>query len=97
MGMMKEFKEFAIKGNAVDMAIGIVIGAAFGKIISSLVGNIIMPPSVCFSVESILLTWRSRLKSHQEIYQQLLFRMACLYRQLLISLLLHLLFLLQLR
>lgn len=44
MGMMKEFKEFAIKGNAVDMAIGIVIGAAFGKIISSLVGNIIMPP-----------------------------------------------------
>lgn len=44
MSMMKEFKEFAIKGNAVDMAVGIVIGAAFGKIIASLVGDVIMPP-----------------------------------------------------
>ena len=44
MGMMKEFKEFAIKGNVVDMAIGIIIGAAFGKIITSLVNDIIMPP-----------------------------------------------------
>lgn len=44
MGMMKEFKEFAVKGNVVDMAIGIIIGAAFGKIISSLVGDVIMPP-----------------------------------------------------
>jgi large conductance mechanosensitive channel len=44
MGMMKEFKEFAIRGNAVDMAVGIVIGAAFGKIISSLVSDVIMPP-----------------------------------------------------
>lgn len=44
MGMMKEFKEFAIKGNVVDMAVGIIIGAAFGKIISSLVGDVIMPP-----------------------------------------------------
>ncbi|MCX7704888.1 MAG: large-conductance mechanosensitive channel protein MscL [bacterium] len=44
MGMMKEFKEFAMKGNVVDMAIGIVIGAAFGKIVSSLVGDVIMPP-----------------------------------------------------
>jgi large conductance mechanosensitive channel len=44
MGMIKEFKEFAVKGNVVDMAIGIIIGAAFGKIITSLVGDVIMPP-----------------------------------------------------
>jgi large conductance mechanosensitive channel len=44
MGMLKEFKEFAVKGNVVDMAIGIIIGAAFGKIITSLVGDVIMPP-----------------------------------------------------
>lgn len=42
--MFKEFKEFALKGNAMDMAIGIIIGGAFGKIISSLVTDIIMPP-----------------------------------------------------
>ena len=42
--MLKEFKEFAIKGNVVDMAVGIVIGAAFGTIIKSLVADIIMPP-----------------------------------------------------
>ena len=44
MGMLKEFKEFAVKGNVVDMAVGIIIGAAFGKIISTLVGGVIMPP-----------------------------------------------------
>ena len=44
MGMMQEFKDFAIKGNAVDMAVGIVIGAAFGKIVSSAVADVIMPP-----------------------------------------------------
>jgi large conductance mechanosensitive channel len=44
MGMLKEFKEFAVKGNAIDMAVGLVIGAAFGKIVSSLVNDIIMPP-----------------------------------------------------
>lgn len=44
MSIIKEFKEFAIKGNAVDMAVGIVIGAAFGKIVSSLVSDVIMPP-----------------------------------------------------
>jgi len=42
--MLKEFKEFAIKGNAVDMAVGIIIGAAFGSIINSLVKDIVMPP-----------------------------------------------------
>ncbi len=44
MGMIKEFKEFAIKGNVVDMAVGIIIGAAFGKIVSSFVADVIMPP-----------------------------------------------------
>lgn len=42
--MLKEFREFAVKGNAVDLAIGVVIGAAFGKIVDSLVKDIIMPP-----------------------------------------------------
>ena len=44
MGMLKEFKEFAMKGNLVDMAVGIIMGAAFGKIVSSFVSDIIMPP-----------------------------------------------------
>jgi len=44
MGMLKEFKEFAMRGNVVDMAVGIIIGAAFGKIVSSLVNDVIMPP-----------------------------------------------------
>jgi large conductance mechanosensitive channel len=44
MGMVKEFREFAIKGNVVDMAVGIIVGAAFGTIVKSLVDDIIMPP-----------------------------------------------------
>ena len=44
MGLASEFKEFAMKGNVVDLAVGVVIGAAFGKIVSSLVENVIMPP-----------------------------------------------------
>lgn len=44
MGMMQEFKEFAVKGNVVDMAVGIIIGAAFGKVVTSLVNDVIMPP-----------------------------------------------------
>ena len=44
MGLGKEFKEFAMKGSVVDLAIGVIIGAAFGKIVSSLVEDIIMPP-----------------------------------------------------
>jgi large conductance mechanosensitive channel len=42
--MLKEFKEFAMRGNVMDMAVGIIIGAAFGKIVSSLVDDVIMPP-----------------------------------------------------
>jgi len=61
MGMMKEFKEFVMKGNVMDMAIGIIIGSAFGKIIASLVSDVIMPPigillgGVDFSSLSIVL------------------------------------------
>ncbi|MAT65640.1 MAG: large conductance mechanosensitive channel protein MscL [Gammaproteobacteria bacterium] len=43
MGMLKEFKEFAVKGNVVDMAVGIIIGVAFGKIVSSFVADLVMP------------------------------------------------------
>ena len=44
MSIIKEFKEFAVKGNVVDMAVGIIIGAAFGRIVSSIVADVVMPP-----------------------------------------------------
>jgi large conductance mechanosensitive channel len=44
MALLKEFKEFAIKGNVIDMAVGIIIGAAFGAIVSSFVADVVMPP-----------------------------------------------------
>jgi len=44
MSIIKEFKEFAVKGNVIDLAVGVIIGAAFGKIVTSLVNDIIMPP-----------------------------------------------------
>ena len=44
MGMMSEFKKFAVKGNVMDMAVGIIIGAAFGKIVSAFVNGVMMPP-----------------------------------------------------
>ena len=43
MGMVKEFKEFAVKGNVIDLAVGVIIGGAFGKIVDSVVGDLIMP------------------------------------------------------
>jgi large conductance mechanosensitive channel len=43
-GMFKEFKEFAVRGNVIDMGVGVIVGAAFGKIITSLVNDVIMPP-----------------------------------------------------
>src|SRR6187402_2393678 len=61
MSMMTEFKEFAVKGNVVDMAVGVIIGAAFGKIVTALVSQVVMPPigfllgSVDFSSLSIVL------------------------------------------
>ena len=44
MSVIQEFKEFAVKGNVVDLAVGVIIGAAFGKIVSSFVGDVVMPP-----------------------------------------------------
>lgn len=44
MGMLKEFRDFAVRGNVLDMAIGIILGASFGKIVSSLVSDVLMPP-----------------------------------------------------
>lgn len=44
MSMVKEFRDFAVRGNVVDMAVGIIIGAAFGKIVSSFVADVVMPP-----------------------------------------------------
>ena len=44
MGMLKEFKEFAVKGNVIDLAVGVIIGGAFGKIVASFVNDIVMPP-----------------------------------------------------
>ena len=43
MGMMQEFKKFAIKGNVIDLAVGVIIGSAFGKIVDSIVGDLVMP------------------------------------------------------
>jgi hypothetical protein len=43
MGMLQEFREFAVKGNAMDLAVGVIIGGAFGKIVDSIVGDLIMP------------------------------------------------------
>jgi large conductance mechanosensitive channel len=68
MGMMQEFKDFAVKGNVIDMAVGIVIGAAFGKIVSSLVDDLIMPPiglllgQVDFSALAIQLNEKTAIK-----------------------------------
>lgn len=61
MGLLKEFKEFALKGSVVDLAVGFVIGAAFGKVVSSLVSDIMMPPlglitgGVDFSAKKLVL------------------------------------------
>ncbi len=61
MGLIKEFREFAVKGNVIDLAVGLIIGASFGKIVTSLVDDIIMPPvgfltnGIDFSSKKILL------------------------------------------
>ena len=66
MSLLTEFKEFAMKGNVVDMAVGIVIGAAFGKIVSSFVNAIIMPALgwVIGGVDFSQLTRRARYQCH---------------------------------
>lgn len=72
-GILKEFKEFAVRGNVIDLAVGVIIGAAFGKIVTSLVNDIIMPPvgkllgGVDFSQKIINLDWNMRTASGQEI------------------------------
>jgi large conductance mechanosensitive channel len=68
MGMLKEFRDFAVRGNVVDMAVGIIIGGAFGKIVSSLVSDVVMPPigmllgKVDFSALSIHLNDKTAIK-----------------------------------
>ena len=61
MGMLKEFKEFAIKGNVVDLAIGVLIGGAFGKIVSSLVDDIITPAILTPALKAAKLTELNQL------------------------------------
>ncbi len=67
MGLLKEFRDFAMRGNVIDLAVGVVIGGAFGKIISSLVANILMPPlnllTSKFGVNFSDLAWRIRMES----------------------------------
>lgn len=71
MEILKEFKEFAVRGNVVDMAVGIIIGSAFGKIVSSLVQDVIMPPiglimgDVDFS--NLVLTLREKTEGAEAI------------------------------
>jgi len=64
MSLLKEFRDFAMKGNVIDLAVGVVIGTAFGKIIGSLVSNVIMPPlnllTSKFGVNFSDLAWRIR-------------------------------------
>jgi large conductance mechanosensitive channel protein len=73
--MLKEFKEFAMRGNVVDMAVGIIIGAAFGTIVKSLVADIIMPPiglllgNVDFS--NLFIVLKGRLLDLSQLLQKL--------------------------
>jgi large conductance mechanosensitive channel len=62
MGMMKEFKEFAMKGNVIDMAVGVVIGAAFGKIVSSLIDHVITPLVLTPALDAAKLSDIAQLK-----------------------------------
>ena len=55
--MLKEFQEFALKGNVVDMAVGIIIGGAFGTIVKSLVNDVLMPPMAYLSAALIFPSW----------------------------------------
>lgn len=61
MGMLQEFKEFAVRGSVVDMAVGIVIGGAFGGIVNSLVKDVIMPPIGWLSSRADFSTWALKL------------------------------------
>ena len=62
MSLGSEFKEFAMKGNVIDLAVGVVIGAAFGKIVASLVGDVVMPPLGLITVAALCpASWQIRL------------------------------------
>jgi len=67
MGLIQEFKDFAMRGNVIDLAVGVVIGGAFGKIISSMVSNIIMPPlnllTSKYGVNFTELAWKIKTES----------------------------------
>src|SRR5882672_1556547 len=71
MSFMSEFKEFAVKGNVMDMAVGVIIGAAFGKIVTSVVNQVIMPPlgimtgSVDFSNKGMMLDEKAKALAAQ--------------------------------
>ena len=73
MAIIKEFKEFAMRGNVVDLAVGVIIGAAFGKIVTSLVNDIIMPPigfllgGIDFSDKKIILVQDDAAKKVAEV------------------------------
>lgn len=73
MGMIKEFKEFAMRGSVIDLAVGVVIGGAFGKIVTSLVDDIIMPPlgfilgGVDFSDMKVVLTEANEAAGTSEV------------------------------
>ena len=76
MSMVKEFKAFAIKGNVVDLAVGIIIGGAFGKIISSFVSDVLMPPIGLLLGGMIFLSWHS-LKAGSEGVAASSFKLRC--------------------
>lgn len=85
MSFMKEFREFAMRGNVVDLAVGVIIGAAFGKIVSSLVADIIMPPLGLLIGGIDFKQFAVTLRDAQEISRQSLCTMAYLFRIFLIS------------
>ena len=80
MGMIKEFKDFAMKGNVMDMAVGVIIGGAFGKIITSLVDNVIMPVvglftgGVDFSDKFVKIGENKVMKDGAEVIEPLIFK-----------------------
>lgn len=67
--ILKEFRDFAVKGNAVDLAVGVIIGAAFGKIVTSLVEDIIMPPLsfIIGRIDFISLVWKIDYRGQEVI------------------------------
>lgn len=91
MSIIKEFREFAMRGNVVDLAVGVIIGAAFGKIVSSLVADIIMPPLGLLIGGIDFKQFALTLRDAQEISLQSLCITVYLFRISLISLLLRLL------